>query len=171
MNLTTSGGPPLPTADEARWAGRRGWSLRCGRCGLFGATWQDGDRPGRNLALCDEHTAELAAERARHAAAMAELTKVVYPNLVPPRMPSQAEDRRRRAAFERGESPTPVRVFTWEGRVAHVLVGGAGLLDGATACGLTTNPFQGWRGRSDDAERAEAARRPLCRRCQSLVQP
>lgn len=32
-----SGGPPLPTKDQARAARRRGWNLRCNRCGGYGA--------------------------------------------------------------------------------------------------------------------------------------
>lgn len=101
MTIYLSGGPPLPTADEARWAGRRGWDLRCRRCGDFGATWQPGVQAGTDIALCDPHAGELAAERARHDAAMAKLTERRFAQPIPaPQLPSMAEDRRRRAAFE-----------------------------------------------------------------------
>lgn len=78
-NFATAGGPPQPTIDAAKAAGLRGWNLRCNRCGLYGARWLAGERPGFGaLALCDPHAAELLAENRRHTAMLAELRAVNY---------------------------------------------------------------------------------------------
>jgi hypothetical protein len=74
-----SGGSPLSTPEEAAAAGRLGWNLRCNRCGLFGARWISGMRPGWGaLALCDPHADELEAEVGRHKSAMAVLGAVNF---------------------------------------------------------------------------------------------
>jgi hypothetical protein len=94
-----------PTPDEARWLGLQGWNLRCNRCGLYGATWVPNQRPGWGaLALCQPHAYELREEVERHDKAMRALREVRFEQPIPaPQMPSMAEDRRRRRAFEDGE--------------------------------------------------------------------
>lgn len=75
---------PFATVEEAK-TGRPnggpcpGWNLRCNRCGLYGALWYSGERPGwGSLALCDPHADELYAEHQRHREALAELRAVNY---------------------------------------------------------------------------------------------
>jgi hypothetical protein len=70
---------PVYTLDEARAACLPGWNLRCNRCGSFGATWLEGERPGWGaLALCPPHGADLKAEHVRHASALLLLREVSY---------------------------------------------------------------------------------------------
>lgn len=92
---------PEPTPDLARWAGLRGWNLRCNACGLWGANWTRIGGLRRSLALCESDMAALVAEVKRHEEAMRRLTEVRFPQPIPaPTMPSMAEDRRRRRAAE-----------------------------------------------------------------------
>lgn len=79
LGTKRAGGEPLPTTGEARNAGRLGWNIRCNRCGLWGARWHEGHRPGwGSLALCDPHADELEAEIDRHHRAMMQLRAVRF---------------------------------------------------------------------------------------------
>lgn len=74
-----AGGPPQPTEQQARAAGLRGANLRCNRCGMWGAMWWQGQRPGWGaLAVCDPHGAELEAELIRHDQALTVLRAVNF---------------------------------------------------------------------------------------------
>jgi hypothetical protein len=81
MQRNRSGGNPLGTPEEAARAHRFGWNLRCNRCGLYGAMWHAGERPGwGDLALCDPHAEELEVEHRRHRDALQVLRAVNFEN-------------------------------------------------------------------------------------------
>lgn len=80
-----------PTAEDARDRPEgpvSGWNLRCNRCGTFGATWVEGERPGwGSLALCPADADELGEEHARHDRALTELRAVNYEQPIAPALP------------------------------------------------------------------------------------
>ena len=72
-------GPPLPTADEAAAAGRRGHNIRCNRCGGYGAQWISGARKGWGaLALCHPHASAYQDMTRRHAEELARFTIINF---------------------------------------------------------------------------------------------
>jgi hypothetical protein len=75
---TTNATKPL-TMEQALQRGMLGWSVRCNRCGSYGAEWLPNERPGwGSLALCPEHTRELRDETARHYRALQTLRAVNF---------------------------------------------------------------------------------------------
>jgi hypothetical protein len=68
-----------PAMEDAFAAGMLGWSLRCNRCGSYGAQWIPGERPGwGSLALCLQHAEELREEMDRHSRALIMLRQVNF---------------------------------------------------------------------------------------------